>query len=122
MAVKEDLDAREHRPPLVSEGDVWWMSVGANVGTELDGKGRLFTRPAIIYKKLARDFYFVIPATTRPREGSWYVPYWHQGRRVFACLHQARSINHRRLSDKMGALDEADFEKVQKGFRELYGI
>jgi hypothetical protein len=37
-----------------------------------------------------------------------------------ACLHQARAIDHRRLSLRLGQLDGDDFENVQSGLRKLY--
>jgi hypothetical protein len=37
-----------------------------------------------------------------------------------ACLHQARAIDHRRMSSLLGQLDGDDFENVQGGFRKLY--
>jgi len=44
-----------------------------NVGSEINGKSALFSRPVIIYKKLSHGFYFVIPTTTQKKEGSWFV-------------------------------------------------
>jgi hypothetical protein len=43
-------------PPLVTAGDIWWASIGENVGSEINGKSRLFSRPVIIFKKLAHGF------------------------------------------------------------------
>jgi mRNA interferase MazF len=37
-----------HRPPLFSEGQVWWCRLGANVGDEQDGKGESFLRPVLV--------------------------------------------------------------------------
>ena len=70
IGLKERLDNNEHQPPHVSEGDIWWASVGENVGSEINGKNKLFSRPVIILKKLAHGFYFVIPTTTKIREGN----------------------------------------------------
>ena|SRR3989338_2053100 len=120
--LKEKLDGKEHKPPMVSEGDIWWASLGTNIGSEIDGKSSLFTRPVIIYKKLAHGFYFIIPATSKPQEGSWYVSFNYQENTSVACLHQARAIDHRRLSNKIGTIDEADFKLVKQGFGKLYGI
>jgi mRNA-degrading endonuclease toxin of MazEF toxin-antitoxin module len=39
---------------------------------------------------------------------------------MIASLHQTRAIDHRRLSTKLGQLDDADLERVRKGFRKLY--
>lgn len=120
IGLKETLHSRKHRPPLVSQGDVWWMSVGENVGSEINGKNDLFSRPAIIFKKLARGFYFVIPTTTQLHDGSWYVTFRHHGKDMVACLHQARAVDYRRLSSKLGTLDDADLARIKEGFASLY--
>jgi len=105
---------------LVSRGDIWWASIGENVGSEINGKSRLFSRPVIIFKKLAHGFYFVIPTTTKSKAGSWFVPFRQADRDMVASLHQARAIDHRRLSTKLGQLDDSDFDRVREGFWKLY--
>ena len=117
---KKRLDAGTHQPPLVSEGEIWWASVGENIGSEIGGKSALFSRPVIILKKLSHDFYFVIPTTTQERKGSWYVDFRQQGRNMIACLHQSRATDYRRLSSKLGTLDDEDFVRVIEGFSSLY--
>ena len=120
IGLKEKLHNAIHKPPLVSEREIWWASVGENIGSEIDGKNSLFSRPVIIFKKLAHGFYFVIPTTTKPREGSWYVSFRQQDKEMIACLHQARAIDHRCLSSKIGTLDDTDFARVRVGFKKLY--
>jgi hypothetical protein len=51
--LKKKLHERQQTPPLVSEREIWWASVGENVGSEINGKSALFSRPVIIYKKLS---------------------------------------------------------------------
>lgn len=120
IGLKGRLHAIEHKPPLVSQGDIWWASLGENVGSEVNGKSKLFSRPVIILKKLSHGFYFVIPTTTQVREGSWYVKFRQHERDMAACLHQARAIDYRRLSSKLGTLDDTDFSRVKDGFHSLY--
>lgn len=120
IGLKERLHGIQIDAPLVSTGDIWWVSIGENVGSEINGKSKLFSRPAIIFKKLAHGFYFVIPTTTQVKDGTWYVSFKHQGQLMNACLHQARSIDYRRLSSKLGTLDDTDFAKVREGFQDLY--
>ena len=93
-----------------------------NVGSEINGKSALFSRPVIVLKKLSHGFYFVIPTTTQVREGTWYVPFRQQGKDMLACLHQARAIDFRRLSSRLGKVDGDDFERVKDGFRKLYKL
>jgi mRNA-degrading endonuclease toxin of MazEF toxin-antitoxin module len=95
-------------------------SIGENVGSEIGGKSDLFSRPVIVFKKLAHGFYFVIPTTTKEKNGSWYVAFMHKGTYMNACLHQARAIDFRRISSKLGTLDSEDMRKVKEGFSSLY--
>ena len=118
--LKPKLDSFAHKAPFVSEGDIWWASIGENVGSEIGGKSDLFSRPVIIYKKLAHGFYFVIPTSTKVKEGSWYVNFIYKKISTVACLHQARSIDYRRLSTKLGTLSAEDFASIKEGFGTLY--
>jgi mRNA interferase MazF len=99
---------------------LWWASVGENVGSEINGKSALFSRPVPIYKKLSHGFYFVIPTTSQSKEGSWFVRIRYKDKPMIACLHQARAIDYRRLSSRLGQLDGDDFQSVQAGFHQLY--
>ena len=46
IGLKQKLHQGTQAPPLVSAGDIWWASIGENVGSEINGKSRLFSRPA----------------------------------------------------------------------------
>ncbi len=120
IGLKERLHVKICKAPYVNEGEIWWASVGENVGFEINGKSKLFSRPVIILRKLAHGFYFVIPTTTQKRVGDWYVSFMQSGWTGTACLHQARSIDYRRLWSKLGELDEEDLRRVKESFLKLY--
>ena len=40
---KQNLEAREHQPPFITEGGFWWCAIGENVGIEVTGKSKDFT-------------------------------------------------------------------------------
>ena len=56
IGLKEKLHHTEHQPPLFKEGEVWWCYIGENVGVEVNGKGKQFTRPALILNGYGRPF------------------------------------------------------------------
>lgn len=120
FARKEKLDAKSTRPPPVSEGDVWWTGVGENIGAEIGGKNDKFTRPVLIFKKLNSAFYAGLPLTTQPHFGPWYVRVRLNGKDQFVCLHQIQAVDYRRLDEKFGKVDENQFEKIKRGFSNLY--
>jgi mRNA interferase MazF len=117
--LKQKLDISDHKAPYVKAGDIWWISIGENIGSEVDGKSILFSRPVIIIKKLSHNFYHVIPTTTKSKEGSWYIKFRQNEIIMHACLHQSKSIDYKRLSTKIGELDEQDFNKIKNAFLHL---
>ncbi|MEK9166975.1 MAG: type II toxin-antitoxin system PemK/MazF family toxin [Patescibacteria group bacterium] len=120
IGLKEKLDSIIHQAPHVSEGEIWWASIGENVGAEINGKSQDFSRPVIIFRKLAHGFYLVIPTTTKIKSGTWYVKFREKNLEVCACLHQLRSIDYRRLHRRLGELEHVDFEQIKIGFKNLY--
>jgi mRNA interferase MazF len=120
IGLKEKLHQKTSKVPFVSEGDIWWVGFGENIGSEINGKSEKFSRPGIIYKKLSNNFYLVIPTTTKEKIGSWFVSFIHKGVGMNACLHQVRTIDYRRLFSRLGSLSLDDFNKVKSGFNGLY--
>jgi mRNA interferase MazF len=118
--LKPKLDDRNHKPPLVSQRDIFWCHLGENIGTEISGKSNLYTRPVIIVKKLSRHTFLVIPTSTKIKEGSWFVFFKHKEIEMVACLHQIKIIDYRRLQTLIGKLDSRDFQNIKTGLKELY--
>lgn len=104
----------------IKEEEVWWCSLGENIGTEINGKGELFSRPVLIYRKLGSLQFLGIPLSSKEHNGTWYVNFRFKGREQYACLNQIRVINVSRLQERMGTVDKADMKKVINGFRALY--
>lgn len=109
-----------NRMPDIKTGEIWWCGTGQNVGVEINGKGRAFARPIIIYKILGRSSFMGIPLTSKNKSGDWYVKFRHRGRLECAALCQARVTSRARLYERMGEMDDEDFERVSRGFRHLY--
>jgi mRNA interferase MazF len=120
IGLKERLHKSSHRPPFVSEREIWWISLGENVGSEMNGKSDRFTRPALIVKKLAHGFYLVAPTTTQPHTGTWYVRVRLAGVDEYVCLHQIKAVDYRRLYSRLGQINTDHFEEVRAAFHRLY--
>lgn len=120
FSLKPKLDKQNHKPPSVSEGQIWWCHLGENIGTEISGKGEKFTRPVIIFKKISGYTYLIIPTSTQIKSGSWFVFFVHKNIEMVACLHQIRIIDYRRLFNRKGFLEESDFEKIKQEFNNFY--
>ena len=108
------------RRPRILQGQIWWTGVGRNVGVEINGKNERFSRPVIVYKKLSAHKFMAIPLTTKMHVGSWYVPFKHGNKEENAVVGDARVMSVKRLYRLIGRIDDADYERIRKGFMQLY--
>ena len=120
IKLKEKLHSGTYNPPLFKQQEVWWCSLGENIGTEINGKSMLFSRPTLIYKKLGTHSFLAIPMTSQPKQESWYVKIKLFNKASTILLNQMRVLDYRRLSSKLGEIDKEDFAAVRTGFRKLY--
>lgn len=104
----------------IKEGEIWWCSVGENVGVEINGKQELFLRPVLIMKKLSKFGFMVIPLTSKKHEGPWYIRFTFKDKAQYANLSQARMMSVYRLCRKMGAVPQSDLKLVRDGFKKLF--
>lgn len=104
----------------ITNGEIWWVAVGENVGIEINGKSKYFSRPVLVFKKLSHLGFMGIPLSTQAHSGSWYVNFRFQGKEVFAALSQAKIFSTARLYNRLGQIAEDGMIKVKTGFRNLY--
>jgi len=120
IQLKERLHESDKQPPYFSENEIWWCSIGENVGIEINGKSDLFSRPVFVYRKLSRTGFLGIPMTTSEKVGSWYVGIDFRSKKQVVNLAQCRVFGAERLSSRMGVLDDKDVERIREAFVGLY--
>lgn len=106
----------QSRSLYFSEGEVWWASLGENIGSETNGKNSYFERPVVILKKFCKDMILVLPTTTQQKQGSWYFALSVNSRNVQVILAQARTISPQRLIRKMDTLSSNEFQGMRQAF------
>jgi len=109
---KEKLHNKQNRTPLFKERDVWWTSIGINVGFEEDGKHDKFLRPVLVIKKFNRDLFLGVPMSTKIKENKYYVKVTVKNNTVSVLMSQLRVFSANRLQDKLVELDKKDFRIV----------
>ncbi len=118
MPIKERLHYSGKRP-TITEGEVWWASVGENVGSEICGKGDGCMRPVIVFKKLNANSFLAVPLTSKMHEGSWYAHFELNNKRQNAVVSQIECMSVLRLHRKLGELTNGDFQIVKTAFSKL---
>ena len=118
---KQKLDGTK-RDLLFKEGEIWWCSIGKNIGEEVYGKGTEFRRPIVILKKLSRNSCVVMPTTTKERTGSWYHHLNINSKDRWVMLHQIRFISANRLWVRESSLSLEEFKEMKISVAKLLGF
>lgn len=95
------------------EREIWWVSLGANIGFEQDGTGERYDRPVLIVKKYNPDLLLAVPLSTTKKEGMYYFRIGKvEGKDATAILSQIRLLDSKRLVNRAGILDAAMFASL----------
>ncbi len=118
---KKELNAKSNFP-YANNREIWWCALGNNVGVEIDGKHENRERPAVILKAFNTEMLFVIPLTTKIKNGKHYYSLQRGNVKSCAVLSQARLISAKRLIRKIGKVAPEDFRGIKIKFQELLGL
>ena len=100
--------------------DIFNVKVGHNIGFEQNGKGKDFVRPVLIYKKLTKDMFIGIPLTTSIRKGSFFYEFnFIEDKISVAILAQAKLFSSKILLNKLGVINQNNFENLKKKYLKL---
>lgn len=100
--------------------EIWWCSLGVNVGFEQDGTGEGNQRPVLIIRGFSKNVCLIIPLTTSIKKNLYYIPLGKvDNREAFAIISQIRLVDTKRLTNRLAVLDKSHFETIKKAVRDL---
>ncbi len=102
--------------------EIWWTSIGVNIGHEQDGVGHLFERPVLVIKKFANDTCLVIPMTKAGEDTKFYYKLPYDDAISYLALTQIRTVSSKRLSRNIRRLDPDEFIRVIDKMKNINGI
>ncbi len=94
---KTKLENFGHDTLSFHEREIWWCSIGLNLGDEQDGKNELFERPVLVLKKFNNKLAWVLPMSTKQKNGKYYHNLEHDGKIFSVILSQLRLISTKRF-------------------------
>ncbi len=97
-----------------SEREIWWCSLGINIGVEIDGKNGKFERPVLVYKYISKDSLFVVPLTSKIRNDDYHAEIITNKVTSYVKISQIRVISSKRLLRKIDTLDTSQFLKIKE--------
>ncbi len=119
--LKSKIEARDELP-LFREREIWWCSLGANVGVEQDGKHDRFERPVLVLRKFNREMLWILPLSSKSKDGIFYHQFIVNGETRSVLLSQHRTISAKRLIRRMAKVNQEVFTDIVNSLICLYNI
>ena len=120
--VKKSLDKKSNKIVIPKEREVYWISIGQNIGYEQNGKGDILSRPILVLKKFPKQLFFGIPLSTSIKKGDFFYNFEYLGKKQCGLLVQGRVFDGKRLGMKIGKINEKDFQKLKNKWKKLFNI
>ncbi len=118
--IKKSIDSGK-KNLLYKERDIWWCSLGLNVGFEQDGSGDAHRRPVLVIKGLGPKICLVVPLTSSINQHRMRIPIGIvDGKPASVILSQIRTVDTKRFIGKVCRLNEAAFSAIRKAVRDLF--
>jgi mRNA interferase MazF len=105
--------------PGFQEREIWWCCLGINIGHEMDGKNRLYSRPVLVLRKFNKHVFLGLPLTTKIKSNPYYYPIHFKERDQCVMLSQLRLWESKRLTTRMGRLSSPQFEQVKEATKNM---
>ena len=117
---KKQIDS-EKQNRFYNAREIWWCSLGVNIGSEHDGTGFGFQRPILILKGLSSQSCLIAPLTSSANKHKFRVPIGIiLGKEASCIISQIRVVDTKRLLYKVCFLDVEVFNLVRKTARDLF--
>ncbi|MFA7000331.1 MAG: type II toxin-antitoxin system PemK/MazF family toxin [Candidatus Paceibacterota bacterium] len=93
-----------------NEREIWWGSLGLNIGYEQDGKNENFERPLLIIRKFNNDIVWALPLTTIAKDNRFHYKLKSSG--SFVILSQVRLVSTKRFLRLVETINENEFNEI----------
>jgi mRNA-degrading endonuclease toxin of MazEF toxin-antitoxin module len=119
--LKKKIDSKNDKEiPDFSEKEIWWGTLGCNVGVEADGKNETFERPILILRKYNKYSFLGLPLTTRGKDSDFYYKLpKHNNVDGWVVLSQSKTCSAKRLSRRLYQITKEDFEKIIDSYKKI---
>ena len=108
---------------LFKQRDIFFISMGQNVGFEQNGKGEKFVRPIVILKKITNQMFIGIPLSSQLKKGDWFFEFGFNCKdslsHNIAIIPQIKMCSSRRLLNKIGVMKAEDFDILKQKVKDF---
>jgi hypothetical protein len=120
--LKSSLIGAVSTPPRFNERDIWWCSIGINVGYEINGKNDPMERCVLVIKKYSNTMFFGLPLTTKQKNYDSRFPTVVNGVNADIILDQGRTFSANRLNRRERVIGYKEFDNVRRSLLDFLDL
>lgn len=113
---KKIIDIYEFKDFNIHVREIWWCSLGVNIGSEQNGVGEYFERPVLVLRRLSATTFLVLPLSTKEKIEDFQYKIIVNNIIGYVLLDQIRVIDKRRFMRMVEYLNKEDFENTLQKF------
>jgi mRNA interferase MazF len=118
---KKDVNENEDKP-FIRKREIRWAVLGVNVGSEIDGKDRSFTRPVLIIDIIGKTTALIVPITSVHKDIPGRYRFEWKGNDNSLCVNQLRVISTKRILDRKGKVSEKKLQDAKEKIKKFYRL
>ena len=115
---KKNFDKKQIYP-TVNQREIWWCSVGINVGNEENGKGEFFRRPILVIRKFDKHTCLGVPLTTKVKDTWYYHKITLHGQEQSVIITQIKLLDTRRFTSMLGKVSKNQFDIIRDKIKDI---
>jgi mRNA interferase MazF len=117
-STKQRIHFSKHKL-FFKQREIWYCSLGINLGQEQNGKHEIFERPIVIFKKFNENLFLGFPLTSKEKVGKYYFSIIMPRGVSSVILSQIRVLDAKRLNRKIRTLNKKEFLELSQSFIKL---
>lgn len=129
--IKKNIEDK-NKEQKFRDGEIWWCSLGENIGFEEDGKHDNFERPILVLRKFNKNIFLGLPLTSQKHEDIFHSNFSTkifndlgdllEEKDSFAILSQIRLLSSKRMIRRVVKINDKTFNKIKQDFVNLLNI
>ncbi|MFA6601297.1 MAG: type II toxin-antitoxin system PemK/MazF family toxin [Candidatus Paceibacterota bacterium] len=102
------------------EREIWWCSLGQNIGVEVNGKNNKFERPVLIINAFNKESVFIVALSSQIKLSKYaFIFTDSKGVKSSVNLSQLRTVSTKRILRKISEMTQDDFSKILALIRQM---
>ncbi len=110
---KQNLEENAPSELVFHKREIWWCSLGVNLGGEQDGKNEFYERPVLVLRKFNDKVAWVLPMTSKNKKDMYHHQLEHDCIVSSVILSQLKLVSVKRFRRLIRQISQYQFSLIQ---------